>query len=101
MTLTVDLKWYSGSAIVSRMSEYLVIVDAFRATSIIPTLLHKGVARIIPVALVEEALQMKEKNPEYIAVGEDRGKMPPGFAFGNSPSRIFTNAETWISAERR
>ncbi len=93
MTLNVDLKWYSGSAIVSRMSEYLVIVDAFRATSIIPTLLDKGVARIIPVALVEEALQMKEKNPEYIAVGEDRGKMPPGFAFGNSPSRIFTNAE--------
>ncbi len=85
------MKWYSGSAIVSRMSDYLVIVDAFRATSMIPTLLHMGVSKIIPVALVEEALQLKEKNPQYIIVGEERGKMPPGFALGNSPSRLFTN----------
>lgn len=85
------MKWYSGSAIISRMSEYLVIVDTFRATSIIPTLLDKGASRIIPVALVEEALVLKEKNPDYIAVGEDRGKMPPGFAAGNSPSKIYSN----------
>lgn len=86
------MKWYSGSAIISRMSEYLVIVDTFRATSIIPTLLHKGTSKIIPVALVDEALALKEKNPDYIIIGEERGKMPPGFSLGNSPTKVFDNA---------
>ena len=90
--LTIDLKWYSGSAIVSRMSDYLVIVDTFRATSLVSTMLQLGAARIIPVSLVEEALALKEKNHEYIIVGEDRGKMPEGFAFGNSPSKLFSAA---------
>lgn len=89
--LTIDMKWYSGSAIVSRMSEYLVIIDTYRATSIIPTILHMGAQRILPVALVEEALALKEKNPDYILVGEDRGRMPEGFAVGNSPSKVFSN----------
>lgn len=91
MTLTIDLKWYSGSAIVSRMSEYLAIVDTFRATSIIPTLLERGAERILPVALVEEALQLREKHPDYLLVGEDRGRMPQGFSFGNSPSTVYTS----------
>lgn len=95
--LTIDLKWYSGSAIVSRMSDYLVIVDTLRATSLVCTMLHLGAARIIPVSLVEEALALKEKNQEYVIVGEDRGKMPEGFAFGNSPSRLFSAAGETLS----
>ncbi len=44
------------------------------------------------MALVEEALELKERHPDYIVVGEDRGRMPPGFSFGNSPTKIYENS---------
>jgi len=91
--LSVDMRWYSGSAVNARMNEYLVIIDAFRATSMIATLLHLGVKRIIPVASVEEALSLKAKNPDYLLVGEDRGARPEGFSFGNSPSLVYEQRE--------
>ncbi len=92
MTLTAEIKWYSGSALTSRSSDYLVIVDAFRATSMVATMIHLGVSRIIPVANVDEALTMKAEDPSLVLVGEERGIMPPGFAYGNSPSEIFRSA---------
>ncbi len=90
MTLSAELKWYSGSTITSRTSNYLVIVDAFRATSMVSTMLHLGVSSIVPVAGVDEATAMKESDPSLLLVGEERGIMPPGFTYGNSPSDIFS-----------
>ncbi|MBX8633908.1 MAG: 2-phosphosulfolactate phosphatase [Thermoplasmata archaeon] len=68
-------------------------MDAFRATSMISVMLHLGAERIIPVAGVDEALHLKEENPDYVLVGEDRGVMPPGFSFGNSPTQISESAD--------
>ncbi|MBX8632593.1 MAG: 2-phosphosulfolactate phosphatase [Thermoplasmata archaeon] len=92
MVLSAELKWYSGSALTSRASDYLAIVDAFRATSMVSVMLHLGVRRIIPVAGVDEALKMKEENSDFILVGEERGIMPPGFSYGNSPSQLYSAA---------
>lgn len=97
--LSVDLKWYSGSAVNARMNEYLVIVDTFRATSMIATLLSLGVRRIIPVAGVEEALSIKSKNPDFVLVGEERGARPEGFTFGNSPSTVFANGRAELEGK--
>ncbi|MDR1017495.1 MAG: 2-phosphosulfolactate phosphatase [Lachnospiraceae bacterium] len=64
-----------------------VIIDVFRAFSLECYLYNKGVKEIIPVGTVEEAFAYKEKNPDYILIGERHGKMCDGFNFGNSPSQ--------------
>jgi 2-phosphosulfolactate phosphatase len=92
MPLSAELKWYSGSTLTSRTSDYLVIVDAFRATSMVSTMMHLGVSRIIPVASVEEAIALRDSNPSLVLMGEERGIMPPGFTFGNSPVELFSRA---------
>jgi phosphosulfolactate phosphohydrolase-like enzyme len=60
----------------------------------ISVMLHLGARRIIPVAGVDEAIHLGEKNPDYLLVGEDRGAMPPGFSFGNSPTQIYESADS-------
>jgi len=90
LTFSVDMKWYSGSAITARSSDFVVIVDAFRATSMVATLLHLGAEKIVPVSQVFEAQKLKEENPDFLLIGEEGGRMPEGFSYGNSPSRVYT-----------
>ena len=47
-----------------------------------------GAERIIPVGAVEEALELKRAHPEFLAVGERRGRKLTGFDCGNSPSEL-------------
>jgi 2-phosphosulfolactate phosphatase len=65
-----------------------VIIDVFRAFTVEAYCFAHGVDKIIPVGDAELAYQLKEKNPEYLLVGERHGKMLPGFDCGNSPSEI-------------
>ena len=65
-----------------------VIIDVFRAFSLECYIMDKGAARIIPVASCELAYELKDKNPDYLLVGERHGKILPGFDFGNSPSQL-------------
>lgn len=63
--------------------QIVVIIDIVRATTTICTALHHGAEHIKAVATVEEALELK--NHGYLAAGERKGMMLPGFDFGNSP----------------
>ena len=65
-----------------------VIIDVFRAFTVEAYCFSMGVEKIIPVGDAEIAYKLKEKNPDYILVGERHGKMLPGFDCGNSPSEI-------------
>lgn len=65
-----------------------VIIDVFRAFSTACYAFGKGVQRIYPVGDLAEAYQMKDKNPEFILVGERNEQKPEGFDFGNSPSQL-------------
>lgn len=65
-----------------------VIIDVFRAFSTTCYIFDQGAIKIFPVAEIGEAKKMKDKNPDYILVGERDGKKIPGFDFGNSPSQI-------------
>ena len=65
-----------------------VIIDVFRAFTVEPYLVYNGVEKIIPVGDKEIAYNLKEKNKEYILIGERNGIKLPGFDFGNSPSQI-------------
>ena len=65
-----------------------IIIDVFRAFTVEPYLFYNGVEKIIPGGDKEIAYNLKEKNKEYILVGERNGIKLPGFDYGNSPSQI-------------
>lgn len=65
-----------------------VVIDVFRAFSTACYLFSAGVKKIIPIADIELAYKLKQKNQQYILVGERDGKIQPGFDFGNSPWQI-------------
>lgn len=68
-----------------------VVVDVLRATSVITTLINLGYEKIIPVITVEEALNIKKNNPEYILAGEGNSKKIEGFDYVNSPQEYDSN----------
>ena len=63
----------------------VVVIDAFRATSVIVEGLHNGAKSIIPVESVEEAMSIKAENPEVVLGGERDGILIEGFDLDNSP----------------
>ena len=65
-----------------------VVIDVFRAFTFEPYAFSRGVKKIIPVGTYEQAMALKEKHPEYLVAGEDKGEKLPNFDFGNSPSEI-------------
>jgi 2-phosphosulfolactate phosphatase len=65
-----------------------VIIDVFRAFTVVPYVFNNGARLVIPVSDAEEALALKKKNPDYILIGECDEKPIHGFDFGNSPSKI-------------
>ncbi len=61
----------------------VVVIDILRATSSICVAFHHGVRSILPVATVEEALELRKMG--MLAGAERDGEMLEGFDFGNSP----------------
>ena len=72
----------------SQATGLTVIIDVFRAFSTACYISNNGAEKIIPVSETRQAFQIKERNPEFILVGEEFEKKIPGFDFGNSPSHI-------------
>ena len=68
-----------------------VVIDVFRAFSLECYLFSMGAQRVLPVGAVETARHLKELHPEYTSIGERRGRIIPGFDFGNSPSQMFAD----------
>src|SRR5947208_3022666 len=73
-----------------------VVFDILRATSTMMTALDQGAARIIPVAEIDEALALRQRDPSVLLAGERNGlrirsEQTGGtdFDLGNSP-REFT-----------
>lgn len=64
-----------------------VIIDVFRAFSLEAYLFGRGAEKILAVGTEDTAYRLKERQPEYILIGERGGKKLPGFDFGNSPSQ--------------
>jgi 2-phosphosulfolactate phosphatase len=76
----------------------VVIIDVFRATSTIATALYNGASRIIPVAEVQQCIEIGEKLGG-ITAGERDGKVIEGLSHGNSPAeypRSFIQGKTLV-----
>ena len=65
-----------------------VIIDVFRAFTVEAYLANNGAKYIIPIGEKETAYSLRDKNKDYILVGERKGVVLPGFDYGNSPSQI-------------
>jgi 2-phosphosulfolactate phosphatase len=61
----------------------VVVIDILRASSAITTAFFNGVAKMIPVASVEEAQKYKENG--FLVAAERNAEIVPGFDLGNSP----------------
>lgn len=76
----------------------VVIIDVFRATSTIATALYNGASRIIPVAEVQQCIEIGQKIGG-ITAGERDGKVIEGLSHGNSPAeypRHFIEGKTLV-----
>lgn len=65
-----------------------VVIDVFRACSVVCHAFAAGAERIFPVDSLEEALALKAAHPEYVLAGERNCLKPAGFDCGNSPSEV-------------
>ncbi len=63
----------------------VVIIDVFRATSTIATVLYNGATMIYPVADVQECIDLG-KSLDALTAGERDGKVIEGLQYGNSPA---------------
>lgn len=65
-----------------------VIIDVFRCFTTAAVAFSRGAEKIVLVAEVEEALDLKSAGVGELCMGEVSGMMPEGFDFGNSPSQL-------------
>ena len=66
----------------------VVVIDVLRAFTTAAYALAAGARSIYLVATIDEALAFKASMPGVLAMGEDRGRLVPGFDFPNSPTEV-------------
>ena len=74
-----------------------VIIDVFRAFTCAPLMFSLGIEKIILVSTPAEGFAIKDKNPDFILVGEVGGIPIEGFDLGNSPSHILKQDPSFFS----
>ena len=65
-----------------------VIIDVFRAFTTAAVAFSRGADRIVLVAEVDEALELRRRGVGDMCMGEVGGMRPEGFDFGNSPFEL-------------
>ncbi|HEX7042714.1 MAG TPA: 2-phosphosulfolactate phosphatase [Patescibacteria group bacterium] len=84
----MTIKKLFGNKGAEKAEGFVVVIDIVRAATLEAVTLARGAKYIIPVASKEEAFLLKEKNPEYLIMGEEEGLKVKGFDFGNSPTEL-------------
>jgi 2-phosphosulfolactate phosphatase len=80
-----------------------IIIDVFRAFTTAAVAFSRGASKIILVAEVEEALDLRASGKGDLCMGEVSGLRPEGFDFGNSPFELSTadvDGKTLIQSTR-
>jgi 2-phosphosulfolactate phosphatase len=80
-----------------------IVIDVFRAFTTAAIAFSKGVEKIVLVAEVEEALELRNRGVGDLCMGEVAGMRPEGFDFGNSPfelSQAEVSGKTLIQSTR-
>ncbi|MCH7745272.1 MAG: 2-phosphosulfolactate phosphatase [Chloroflexi bacterium] len=80
-----------------------IIIDVYRAFTTAAVAFSRGVEKIVLVAEVEEALELRNRGMGDLCMGEVAGIRPDGFDFGNSPfelSQAEVSGKTLIQSTR-
>jgi 2-phosphosulfolactate phosphatase len=64
----------------------VIVIDVLRAFTTAAFAFDAGAEAIVPVADVEEAFALREENPDWLIMGEEKGLPVEGFDFDNSPA---------------
>ena len=70
----------------------VVVIDVLRAFTTAAFAFEAGAGRLVLVSTLEEARALKQRSPGWILSGEDGGRKPPDFDFGNSPQEFIGQA---------
>lgn len=65
-----------------------VVIDVFRAFSVVPHAFDRGAARVLPVGEIADAFELGRRFPGAVLAGERHARKLPGFDAGNSPTEI-------------
>jgi len=68
-----------------KRGDLIIVVDVLRCTSSIVNALANGAKAVIPTETLKEAYRLRDQHPDYLLVGERKGRKPEGFDLGNSP----------------
>lgn len=66
----------------------VIVIDVFRACSLIARAIAAGAERVVPVAEISQAQALKAAHPDWLLVGERHARRLPGFDCGNSPTEV-------------
>lgn len=83
----------AGCALAERLEAIAIVVDALRASTTLAALFEHGVARVLVVARLEDALALAASEPDALLIGERGGERLAGFHFGNSPREIAASTD--------
>src|SRR5438309_9674416 len=62
-----------------------VVIEVIRATTSVLTMLERGCAEVLIAPTIEAARRYREAQADVVLAGEQDGRAPAGFEFGNSP----------------
>lgn len=66
----------------------VVVIDVLRAFTTAAFAFSRGASKIIAVSTQEEAFALRDRNSNYLIMGELNGLPIPGFNYSNSPTEI-------------
>ncbi len=85
MVRTIDVAFRFEDVEVGNDYGAAAVIDTLRATTTMIALMERGVLAIRPVASLDEAYALQQKDPQLLLGGERNNRPPEGFDGGNSP----------------
>jgi 2-phosphosulfolactate phosphatase len=74
----------------------VVVIDVLRAFTCAAMMFNYGISDLVLSATVEEALDLRRRDPNYLVAGEVDGRKVTGFDLGNSPAEIMEKGECYF-----
>lgn len=84
----MDINLIRGSQTASEKANINIIIDVIRAFTVSHLAFYQGARKIYLVKEVEEAFELKRKNPDFLLLGEVKGLPIAGFDGDNSPVNL-------------